>query len=407
MASLSYRHGAMNSSKSANLLMVAYNYEAQGRRVLCLKPAVDTRVLNDENTGKGVIESRALPYSHDCELVDSSINLFKFIKEYNNLIILQYVKGLSAVLVDEAQFLSPEQVKQLADVVENLNIDVICFGLKNSFVAGKIFDGASALLYYADSIMEIDTPCKYCDKKATMNLRIVNGVAVYSGDVVAVGDVGDVDISNSANSEVYAQVCYHHYLNPPAPIIRGKAKSLTVRNVNDTLIHILNYNNAKGFYKKSADIKKEDLICVDVNDSFDNNSIVNLKYITVGAIAINIEDFCKDRENSQVNRVNGTAITKAIIDFVYDFYESDLNKAYNLLKDSARTYVEFFDSETDYKNFVENGANENKCHKLRDNHWYYLDFHTNAVSRFWRNVLLGMVDNLDIDIKYYFCGPIV
>lgn len=392
MATYSFRYGTMNSSKSANLLMTAHNYESQGRRILCIKPSVDTRILNDELKGKGVIESRAVPESHPCELIDKDIDLFKYIKEYNNEIVMKYVKGLSAVLVDEAQFLAPQQAKQLAEVVDKLNIDVICFGLKNSYVDGKIFDGASAVLYYANSIYEIETPCKYCDSKATMNLRIVNGRAVYSGDTLAIGDVDD----SKEVSEVYAQVCYHHYINPPAPI-NGKenSKTLTIKSFNESLLHVLNYKNANGFYKQTSDVKKEKLAYSIIFDGKNKNDLAKVRYIAIGPISISLEEYCKNRENSPINRVNGTAITKAIIDFVYDFFDGDYNSAFRLLQDADSRQVKFYKNEEvmkydcERRNFTEETIK--KCiHNLPDGRFFYLDTHTVTFKDFWERIMNGI-----------------
>lgn len=399
MSKLFYRYGTMNSSKSANLLMVAHNYESQGRKVLCLKPSLDTRIMDEKNIGFSVIESRAVPEAHSCELINTDLDLFKFIKQYNATLLLKHAKGLSAVLVDEAQFLTSKQVQELADVVEKLDIDVICFGLKNSFVRGKLFDGSAALFYYADSLSEIETPCKFCDKKATMNLRIVNGCAIYSGETISIGDIDN----GENNSDVYAQVCYHHYLNPPAPIIKETAKSIGTKSLNEYLNHILNYNNEKGIYKRYSSLKKEDLISVDIFNAFDTNNLINLRYIVIGTIAISMEDFCSYKENSSINRVNGTAVTKAIIDFVYHFYETDLNRAFQILKDSDTSNIEFFENFSEYMQFLDKGAKESKCHKLPDGKYYYLDFHTNSISQFWINVLSYFMD-MGLEIKYIFGG---
>ena len=204
MGKLYFKYGVMNSSKTANLLMVAYNYESQGRRIFCLKPSTDTRWSDDPHNIYGSIKSRAVPNSHSCKLISRDRNLFDMIEDET-----KWPVKLSAVLIDEAQFLTREQVKQLADVAEKLNINVLCFGLKNTFVDGELFEGSAALLYYASDIQEIKTICKYCNRKATMNLRLINGKPVYSGDTIAIGDVKDED------SEMYAQVCYKHYKNPP------------------------------------------------------------------------------------------------------------------------------------------------------------------------------------------------
>ena len=247
---LEYIYGTMNSSKTANLLMVAHNYESQGRRILCLKSALDTRILGEKGSKEGVIESRAIPNPHTCELVTSTDNLFNLIKQYNNETVSKYSCELSAILVDEAQFLTVEQVKQLSMVVEKLHIDVLCYGLKNTYMDGKIFEGTAALMFYADSIREIKTICKYCNNKATMNLRIVNGKAIYTGESsVVIGDVLD-------GSDTYAQVCYHHYLNPPAPIVGYENKSFTKQSFAEKFSHIIKYQNVYGYYRKTSDIAK-------------------------------------------------------------------------------------------------------------------------------------------------------
>lgn len=182
----------MDSSKTANMLMVAYNYEKQGRKVVVMKPAVDTRY------SEGKIISR-LGIERECININDDSNLEEIIKEWSSN------EKLDCILIDECQFISPEQVMQLVNVVDDMDIPVICYGLKNSYVKGNIFPGSQALLYYADSIEEIKNVCAFCNRKATMNLRVVDGEPTYSGNLVEIGDTNE-------SKERYYPACRTHYL---------------------------------------------------------------------------------------------------------------------------------------------------------------------------------------------------
>jgi len=199
MAKLYFKHGTMNSSKSAQLIMTAHNYMSQGKDVIVLKPSRDTRWDQDK------VVSRAIQYKLPCHLVDDE----SIIDKIDRITFEKGIKNIHAILIDEAQFLKTKHIEELVTIVDEYNIPVICFGLKNSYVKGELFEGSRALLYYADKIEEIKTVCKYCDRKSTMNLRVVNGKPVYSGQPVVIGD-----ISNGQN-EFYVQVCRKHYFNPP------------------------------------------------------------------------------------------------------------------------------------------------------------------------------------------------
>jgi len=194
MAKLYFRYGAMNSGKTANLLMVADNYIKQGRQVLIIKPAKDTRW--------DMVKSRAISEALPAELVNEHQDLRDLIMEKSN--------KLDAVLVEEAQFLSAAQVRQLAVVVDELCLPVLCYGLRCSYIDGKLFEGSKALFYWADSIEEIKNLCQYCKSKATQNLLRINGIPQYGGETnVVMGDVGsDMEIA-------YTPVCRKHYMNPP------------------------------------------------------------------------------------------------------------------------------------------------------------------------------------------------
>lgn len=194
MAQLYFYYGAMQSSKSANLLMVAHNYRSQDKKVILMTPSIDDR------SGVGVISSRtgmeekAIPLGPEesvysalkSELIDSNGDR----------------KNIHCILVDEAQFLTAEQIKSLSIIVDSFNIPVMCYGLKNDF-QNNLFEGSETLLLYADKIIEIKTICakEECGKKAIMNLRLSDGKPVYEGSQIQIGD------------EEYVPVCRKHYFD--------------------------------------------------------------------------------------------------------------------------------------------------------------------------------------------------
>ena len=196
MAKLYFKYGTMDASKSADLLMTAHKYENQGKNIVCLRPSIDTRSAN------GFIESRALTYKHKCFCFDTDKNLYDFIKNENN-------KKINCILIDEAQFLTKNQVIQLTEIVDFLKIPVICYGLKNSYIKGELFEGSKALLYFSDSIQEIKSVCHFCDSKATMNLRIKDGKPILesTGNAVVIGDTTE-------SEDYFISTCRKHYFKP-------------------------------------------------------------------------------------------------------------------------------------------------------------------------------------------------
>jgi len=200
MAKLYFRYGAMNSGKTANLLMVAHNYLDQGKTPVILKPDKDTRW-----NIKAEVKSRAIVDSLPAILINDEYDLIEYITE------LKSKQPVDAILVEEAQFMTALQIKQLAIIVDTMNIPVLCYGLRCSYVDGQLFDASAALLYWADTIEEIKNVCQYCTAKATKNLLRRNGVPQYSGHNVVMGDVDGAEVS-------YTPVCRRHYLNPPATI---------------------------------------------------------------------------------------------------------------------------------------------------------------------------------------------
>ena len=137
-----------------------------------------------------------------CIDIDKDENLVELFRREDRVINNKF----EAILVDEASFLTKEQVKQLAYIVDKFDIPCWTYGLKNSYIDGELFEGSQALLYYADEIEEIKNVC-YCGRKATMNLRIVNGEPVYNGEIINCGDT-------KPNSDYYMPVCRKHYYDP-------------------------------------------------------------------------------------------------------------------------------------------------------------------------------------------------
>lgn len=170
MAKLYFRFSAMNAGKSTALLQVAHNYEEQGRAVRLFTAAIDDRY------GVGQVTSR-LGISRTADVFDRDSNLEA---------LLAGERDVSCVLIDEAQFLTAEQVVQLHRVAHLRDIPVICYGLRSDF-QGRPFPGAAELLSLADDLEELKTICA-CGKKATMNVRVdEDGKRVTQGNQVEIG----------------------------------------------------------------------------------------------------------------------------------------------------------------------------------------------------------------------------
>ncbi len=169
MAKLYFRYGAMNSGKSTLLLQTAHNYEEQDMKVIIVKPSVDTK-------GEQKVVSRIGAERKVDVLLGPEDDISK--------IVINDYPDINCVLVDEAQFLQPKQVDQLMAVVLEMDIPVICYGLRTDFLT-KGFPGASRLLELAHSIEEMKTICK-CGRKAIFNARFVDGEFTLNGDQVAI-----------------------------------------------------------------------------------------------------------------------------------------------------------------------------------------------------------------------------
>ena len=180
MAKLYFRYGVMGSSKTANALMVRYNYEERGQVALLVKPEIDQR------DGAKFVASR-MGLSHACIY-------------FSELVVMpeEQVRSYACVIVDEAQFLTKAQVQQLVHIVDELNVPVIAYGLRADF-RGEFFEGSQWLMCWADTIEEVKTIC-WCGKKAICNARVANGKVVKEGDQILLG--GDSQ---------YVSLCRKHW----------------------------------------------------------------------------------------------------------------------------------------------------------------------------------------------------
>ena len=176
---LYFYHGPMGSSKSARLLTTAYDFEEKGIQIMVLKPSLDTR------DGEGIIRSRA-GLERKCIMIDKEINLYKAIKAYKNVLASQ-LETLKWVIIDECQFLTEEQVDQLSDVVDFLDVNVMCFGLRTDFQS-HLFTGSKRLFELADDIEEIKSTCECGERKTSINARFdEDGEIVTEGSQVEIG----------------------------------------------------------------------------------------------------------------------------------------------------------------------------------------------------------------------------
>lgn len=180
MANLYFRYGAMGSSKTANALMVAYNYKERGKKVLLAKPLTDTREV-------GVMHSR-IGLEQPCISVEELVQM-------NDAVLKTY----DCFIVDEAQFCKKTDIEFFVHIVDDLGIPVICYGLRADFQQ-NLFEGSQWLLAWADKIEEIKTVC-WCGKGARCNARIdAKGRIIRAGEQVMVG----------AN-ESYIALCRKHF----------------------------------------------------------------------------------------------------------------------------------------------------------------------------------------------------
>ncbi len=174
MAKLYFRFGAMGCSKSAQALITKFNYEERNMKVMFIKPAIDVRDGADIVRSRIGLQAKAIP-------VPADINLFDLYSKNHT--------DCQVVICDECQFLTPEQVDELDQIVMEYDVPVLCFGLSTDFLT-HLFPGSKRLFEIAQSITEIKSVCK-CGAKATVNARFDDaGNIVFSGDQIMLGGNG-------------------------------------------------------------------------------------------------------------------------------------------------------------------------------------------------------------------------
>lgn len=186
MAKLYFYYSAMNAGKSTILLQCSYNYRERGMHTLILLPEIDTRDAAGKVTSRIGLEAEASTFN-------TADNLLALVSRSDD------DRTVDCVLVDEAQFLTRNQVRQLSDVCDSLDIPVMAYGLRTDF-QGNLFEGSENLLAWADTLSEIKTIC-HCGRKATMVLRIdENGRPIKDGKQIQIG-----------GNERYVSVCRRHF----------------------------------------------------------------------------------------------------------------------------------------------------------------------------------------------------
>ena len=184
MAKLHFFYSTMNAGKSTALLQSNHNYIESKLNTLLFIP--------DEVESDGYIVSR-IGLKKKAIIANKKYNFYKEIINRSN-------KNISCIFVDEAQFLSKIQVRQLAKIADNKNIPVMCYGIRTDF-QGKLFEGSCELLAIADNLNELKTICSECEKKATMVVRLdENGKVILRGDKVLIG-----------GNEIYKSLCRTHF----------------------------------------------------------------------------------------------------------------------------------------------------------------------------------------------------
>ena len=182
MAKIHFKYGAMNSGKTDTLIKTAHNYEERELNVVVIKPEIDTK-------GGTTITARG-GHSREVDiLADRELNLRHEIAKRS---------FIACVLVDEAQFLTPDQISQLYSVAKEDDISVICYGLRTDFRT-QLFPGSQRLFEVADNIEKLPTMC-FCGSQAEFNTRKVNGNYIFTGDQVAIDGEDEVEYDSLCGS---------------------------------------------------------------------------------------------------------------------------------------------------------------------------------------------------------------
>ena len=186
MAKLHFFYSTMNAGKSTSLLQSNHNYKENGLDTLIFLPNETSKLSNGQIVSRIGLKAKAI-------IANKDFNFLNFIKDNGS-------ENLSCILIDEAQFLTKEQVIQLGQVADRLNYPVMCYGIRTDF-RGELFEGSAELLALADNLIELKTICSLCSRKATMVVRKDDsGKIVTEGSKVVVG-----------GNDIYMPVCRKHY----------------------------------------------------------------------------------------------------------------------------------------------------------------------------------------------------
>ena len=196
MAKFHFRYGAMNAGKSTILLQTAYNYEEKGKKVVILKPSVDTK--GDEKIVSRIGLERKVDY-----LIGDNDSIISKLGDN--------ISSFSCILVDEAQFLKRKQVDELFYISKMMDIPVIAFGLRTDFKSNG-FEGSIRLLELADALEEMPTICR-CGRKARFNARKVDGKFTFDGDSIVIDDNNEV---------IYESLCGTCYIEEQEKVLKKK-----------------------------------------------------------------------------------------------------------------------------------------------------------------------------------------
>ena len=186
MAKLHFFYSTMNAGKSTSLLQSNHNYKENGLDTMIFLPNETSKLSKGQIVSRIGLKAKAI-------IANKDFNFLNFIKDNRS-------ENLSCILIDEAQFLTKEQVRQLGQVADKLNYPVMCYGIRTDF-RGELFEGSAELLALADNLIELKTICSLCSRKATMVVRKDDsGKVVTEGSKVVVG-----------GNDIYMPVCRKHY----------------------------------------------------------------------------------------------------------------------------------------------------------------------------------------------------
>ncbi|MBT4995308.1 MAG: thymidine kinase [Hellea sp.] len=186
MAKLHFFYSTMNAGKSTSLLQSNHNYLESGLDTMIFLPNETSKLSKGRIVSRIGLKAKAI-------IANKDFNFIEYVKD-------NQTKQLSCILIDEAQFLTKNQVRQLGQVADKLNYPVMCYGIRTDF-RGELFEGSSELLALADNLIELKTICSHCVRKATMVVRRdKEGKAVTEGTKVVVG-----------GNDIYTPVCRNHF----------------------------------------------------------------------------------------------------------------------------------------------------------------------------------------------------